>query len=109
MSQEVSFSNKRPAVSGGHSVHPEHLAIEELDRKLIVALERDCRRSNRELAVELRVSPSTVITHVKNLEAAGLFKGYVASLYPQKLSNEITNDVKGIVSKRQLFWLKMGD
>src|SRR6266571_852899 len=102
MSQEVSFSNKRPAVSGGHSVHPEHLAIEELDRKLIVALERDCRRSNRELAVELRVSPSTVITHVKNLEAAGLVKGYAATLDHQKLGYELTAVVEVIVSKGKL-------
>jgi len=102
MSQEVSFSNKRPAVSGGHSVHPEHLAIEELDRKLIVALERDCRRSNRELAVELRVSPSTVITHVKNLEEGGLVKGYAATLDHQKLGYELTAVVEVIVSKGKL-------
>src|SRR5438445_12818347 len=101
MSQEVSFSNKRPAVSGGHSVHPEHLAIEELDRKLIAALERDCRRSNRELAVELRVSPSTVITHVKNLEAAGLVKGYAATLDDQKLGYELNAvaELSGSMSK----------
>ena len=102
MSQEVSLSNKRLAVRGAHSAHPEHLTIEELDRKLIAALERDCRRSNRELAVELQVSPSTVITHVENLEEAGLVKGYAAMLDHQKLGYELTAVVEVIVSKGKL-------
>ena len=102
MSQEVSLSNKRPANKGTQSAQPEHLTIEELDRKLIVALERDCRRSNRELAVELQVSPSTVITHVKNLEGAGLVKGYSATLDHQKLGYELTAVVEVIVSKGKL-------
>src|SRR2546427_6945220 len=102
MSQEVSLSNKRPGVKGPHSARPEHLTIEELDMKLIVALERDCRRSNRELALELRVSPSTVITHVKNLEKAGLVKGYAATLDHQKLGYALTAVVEVNVSNGQL-------
>ena len=98
----MSLSNKRLAVRGAHAARPEHLTIEELDRKLIVALERDCRRSNRELAVELQVSPSTVITHVKNLEEAGLVKGYAAVLDHQKLGYELTAVVEVIVSKGKL-------
>src|SRR2546428_5588337 len=102
MRQELSASNKRPAVRGRRSARPEHLTIEELDGKLIVELERDCRRSNRELALELRVSPSTVITHVKNLEEAGLIKGYAATLDHQKLGYELTAVVEVIVSKGKL-------
>jgi DNA-binding Lrp family transcriptional regulator len=102
MSQEAFLSNKRLAVRRPHGAHPEHLTIEELDRKLIVALERDCRRSNRELAVELQVSPSTVITHVKKLEEAGLVKGYAATLDHQKLGYELTAVVEVIVSKGKL-------
>ncbi len=96
------LSNKRPVVRRTRRSYPEHSAIEELDRRLIVALERDCRRSNRDLAAELRVSPSTVITHVKNLEEAGLVRGYAATLDHQKLGYEITAVVEVIVSKGRL-------
>jgi len=43
-----------------------------------------------------------VITHVKNLEAAGLVKGYAATLDHQKLGYELTAVVEVIVSKGKL-------
>ena len=78
------------------------MTIDGLDGRIILALERDCRRSNRELASELQVSPSTVIAHIKNLEDLGVIKGYAATLNHEKLGYELTALVEVIVSKGKL-------
>jgi len=78
------------------------LAIDDLDSKIILALESDCRRSNRELASELQVSPSTIISHINNLESHGIITAYSATLDHEKLGYELTALVEVIVSKGKL-------
>jgi DNA-binding Lrp family transcriptional regulator len=51
--------------------------IEELDRKIIRVLNRNARKSFREIAKELGTSVTAVINTVKKLEASGAIKGYV--------------------------------
>lgn len=52
------------------------MTYEHLDRRLIRALQRDARRSMRQLAEELDVSTSTVRNHLRDLEERGIIRGY---------------------------------
>jgi len=51
--------------------------IEELDRKILNALNRDARMSFRRMAKELGISPTTLYNKVKKLEKSGVLKGYI--------------------------------
>jgi len=52
------------------------MTYEHLDRRLILALQQDARRSLRELAEELDVSTGTVRNHLRDLEERGVIRGY---------------------------------
>lgn len=52
------------------------MTYEHLDRRLIRALQRDARRSLRQLAEELDVSTGTVRNHLRDLEERGVIRGY---------------------------------
>jgi DNA-binding Lrp family transcriptional regulator len=78
------------------------LAWDELDRKIIVELLRDSRRSFRELAAKLRTSATTVIARVEKLEAAGIVKGFSVIVDPEKLGYDITAITEIFVSKGKL-------
>ena len=73
-----------------------------LDRKIIVELERDSRRSFRELAANLRTSTTTVIARVEKLEAAGVLQGFSVMADSQKLGYDITAITEIFVSKGKL-------
>jgi DNA-binding Lrp family transcriptional regulator len=52
--------------------------MDELDSALVAALQADGRRSNRDLAAELRVAPSTSLERIRSLRARGVLTGYHA-------------------------------
>lgn len=54
--------------------------LDAIDRRILVALQRDARLTNVELAEEVGLSPSPCLRRVKMLEAAGLIAGYHAAL-----------------------------
>lgn len=56
--------------------------IDELDRKIIRAMNRNARKSFREVAKDVGSSATAVINAVKKLEAAGAVKGYVPVVDP---------------------------
>ena len=49
--------------------------MDELDSALTAALQADGRRSNRELAAQLRVAPSTTLERVRALRERGVLTG----------------------------------
>jgi DNA-binding Lrp family transcriptional regulator len=51
--------------------------IDELERKIIWALNLNARKSFREIAKEVGTSATAVINAVKKLETAGAIKGYI--------------------------------
>ncbi len=51
--------------------------IEELDRKILNALNKNARMSFRLIAKELRISPTTLYNKVEKLERSGVLKGYI--------------------------------
>jgi len=55
-------------------------ALDETDRLLLQELNVDARRSDRQIARKLRLSPTTVSTRIKRLEKAGVVRGYIPLL-----------------------------
>lgn len=54
--------------------------LDAIDRRILAALQRDARLSNVLLAEEVNLSPSPCLRRVRQLEAAGLIRGYHAEL-----------------------------
>lgn len=55
-------------------------ALDDIDRRILAALQRDGRLTNVELAEEVGLSPSPCLRRVRGLERGGLIKGYHATL-----------------------------
>lgn len=52
--------------------------LDETDRKIIRALQREGRLSNQDLSLRVNLSPSPCLRRVRNLERAGVIDGYAA-------------------------------
>jgi DNA-binding Lrp family transcriptional regulator len=76
--------------------------IEELDRKIVRALNANARRSFREIAKEVGTSATSVIHAVKKLEAAGVIKGYVPVVDPEYFGIGLAAIVAVRISKGKL-------
>ena len=61
------------------------MRLDELDKRILRALQRDGRLQNVELAREVGLSPSPCLRRVKLLEDAGIIDRYVAVLKPEKV------------------------
>jgi len=68
----------------------ERLRIDDVDRKILSELLRDCRRSYRSLARRAGISVGTVLSRIRRLEKAGIIKGYSALLDHEKLGYQLT-------------------
>jgi DNA-binding Lrp family transcriptional regulator len=51
--------------------------LDELDQALLRELQRDARRTNRELAAATGVSPSTSLERVRSLRERGIIRGFL--------------------------------
>jgi len=51
--------------------------IDELDKAILNALNKNARMSFRQAAKKLRISPTTLHNKVKKLENSGVIKGYI--------------------------------
>ncbi|KQZ63630.1 AsnC family transcriptional regulator [Lysobacter sp. Root559] len=56
------------------------MKLDEIDRRILRALQRDGRLQNTELAQEVGLSPSPCLRRVRLLEEAGVIERYVAVL-----------------------------
>ncbi|MFP2959727.1 Lrp/AsnC family transcriptional regulator [Myxococcus sp. 1LA] len=54
--------------------------LDRIDRAILTALQKDARLSNKELAAEVGLAPSSCLTRVRKLEAEGFITGYRAEL-----------------------------
>ena len=57
--------------------------MEELEKKVVRALNQNSRKSFREIAKEIGTSAPVVINKIKKLEEAGAIKGYIPILDPE--------------------------
>jgi Lrp/AsnC family leucine-responsive transcriptional regulator len=63
---------------------PDH-KLDEIDRRIVRALQADGRMSNQDLADKVGLSPSPCARRVRLLEEAGIIQGYVAVVDQDKL------------------------
>ncbi|MFS8046934.1 Lrp/AsnC family transcriptional regulator [Rhizobium sp. BR 314] len=61
------------------------MRLDEIDKRILRALQRDGRMQNVELAKEVGLSPSPCLRRVKLLEDAGVIDRYVAVVNPVKV------------------------
>ncbi len=64
--------------------------IDEFDRRILRALQRDGTRSQRDLAAEVGLSQSACWRRLKSLEESGLIAGHTIRLDPQRVGLELT-------------------
>jgi len=63
--------------------------MDRMDRRLLAALQKDCRQSIAELAHQVALSPSACHRRIKQLEEKGVVQGYVARVDGKKLGYRI--------------------
>jgi len=64
--------------------------MDETDRRLLTALQRQGRLSNAELSDKVNLSPSACHRRVQRLEKEGFISGYVALVNPRKVHRKTT-------------------
>jgi Lrp/AsnC family transcriptional regulator len=64
--------------------------LDDSDRRILRALQRDSARSQRELADEVGMSQSACWRRLKSLEESGLITGHTIRLDPQAVGLELT-------------------
>ncbi|MBM3479065.1 MAG: Lrp/AsnC family transcriptional regulator [Alphaproteobacteria bacterium] len=65
-------------------------ALDEIDRRILVELQRDGRLTNHDLAGRIGVSASPCWRRVRALEEAGVIKGYAALVNPAALGLNVS-------------------
>jgi DNA-binding Lrp family transcriptional regulator len=69
------------------------LTLDNIDRQLLTALQKNGRTTTGELADAVHLSPSPCWRRVRNMEDAGLIEGYHARLSRRKLGFGVTGFV----------------
>ena len=60
-------------------------ALDAIDRKILVSLQRDGRVSNVELAARVKLSAPQCFRRLRSLEERGVVRGYAAQVAPEAL------------------------
>lgn len=76
--------------------------MDELNRKVIRALQTNGRKTNSELAREFGVAPSTMLERIRQLEERGVLRGYRAIVDPQALGLTIQGFVSVILDRHNV-------
>jgi len=71
-------------------MHNPSKTLDEIDRRILTALQRDGRLTNHELAGKVGISPSPCWRRVRALEAAGVIKAYAALVDPGALGLHVS-------------------
>lgn len=77
-------------------------SLDALDRAILQELNVDARRSHREIAHRLKVSPTTVSTRVDRLEREGIIQGYIPILDDERLGWDLAATIGIRISKGKL-------
>ena len=64
--------------------------IDELDKKILKALNKDARMSFRQVAKKLKISPTTLHNKVRKLESSGILKGYIPLIDTESVGYNLT-------------------
>lgn len=66
------------------------IVLDELDRRILNALQADASQTNNELAAQVHASPPTCLRRVKRLIDAGVIEKQVAIIAPDKVGAALT-------------------
>lgn len=64
--------------------------MDEIDRRILNALQIDASQTNAELAAAVHVSPPTCLRRVKHLRGSGVIQRQVAIVAPEKVGPSLT-------------------
>ena len=62
--------------------------LDSKDKKLLILLQNDAKKTTKQLAVELDLSVTAVFERIKKLEKQQIIKSYVALLNPEKIQKD---------------------
>ena len=68
---------------------PPRVELDELDLKIVRSLNKNARKSFRDIARELGISLSTVSHRMKRLEENGVLLGFVPALDPKRIGYDL--------------------
>jgi Lrp/AsnC family transcriptional regulator, leucine-responsive regulatory protein len=68
----------------------DFIALDDLDRRILNALQMNAAQTNNELAASVHASPPTCLRRVKRLIDAGVITRQVAILAPEKVGTPLT-------------------
>jgi Lrp/AsnC family transcriptional regulator for asnA, asnC and gidA len=77
-------------------------SLDGLDRGILEELNVDARRSHREIAERLKVSPTTIVMRIERMERDGIIRGYVPLLDDEALGWELSATIGIRISKGKL-------
>ncbi|MCI4326554.1 MAG: Lrp/AsnC family transcriptional regulator [Thermoplasmata archaeon] len=77
-------------------------SLDTLDRGILEELNVDARRSHREIAERLKVSPTTIGMRIERMERDGIIRGYVPLLDDEALGWELSATIGIRISKGKL-------
>src|SRR5262245_13609423 len=63
-----------------YSVFMPKERLDRIDRTIVTVLQKNARTSNKDLAVEVGLAPSTCLERVRALRARGVIRGYHADV-----------------------------
>lgn len=66
-------------------LNSKELKLDEIDRRILVILQRNAKITNAQLSQDIGLSPAPTLERVKKLEQSGLIKNYHAELNAEML------------------------
>lgn len=113
----------------GWAKNLQPVELDDVDRRIVAALERDGRMSNAQLASAVNVAPSTAHARTRSLVARGVISGFHASVDHRRLGRGLqamigvtlrggtrhdsivsfTDEVRGLPQVLQLYFLGGSD
>lgn len=63
-------------------------ALDRIDRAILRTLQNDARTSNKALAAEIGLAPSSCLERVRSLQARGILRGFHAEVDPAALGRD---------------------
>jgi DNA-binding Lrp family transcriptional regulator len=75
----------------------EEISLDQLDFRLLDALQRDAARSNQDLAAALGISAATCLRRIRRLKAGGLIEHQMAVLGSDRLARVLGHGLSAVV------------
>ena len=80
--------------------------MDDLECKILVALQKNGRVSNSELARKFSVAPSTMLERIRHLEKRGILRGYRAIIDPAAIGLTVQGFVSVVLDRHDREYLR---